>query len=85
MTLALSCGEEGLTSNELAQLEDGEVCFADNYDRLASGWTDEMLHQWCDTGKSPEHWHDRMIRDKCATCPECCAKIVRSTDEQEDN
>lgn len=85
MPLSLSCGEVIVDSNEIAQLDDGEVCFAENYDRLAKGWSDKMLHQWCDTGELPGTWYDRMVRDKCAACPDCCTRILETNDEQEDN
>ena len=44
---------ECCTPNDIAYLEDGQVCFAENYDRLSKGWTDEELHNWCETGIYP--------------------------------
>ena len=59
-------------SNLVAQLEDGEVCFADNYDMLSKGWSDSQLDEWCN---DPSKWHERMVADKCRECPECCISI----------
>jgi len=73
--LVLGCGEEKNNSNEVAQLDEGEACFAENYDLLGKGWTDLELHKWCETGIVEETWHDKMIRDKCAQCPTCCVRI----------
>ena len=78
MVLLMGCGpvddvidpiEE---SNLIAQLEDGEMCFADNYDMLSKGWTDRQLNEWC---LDPEKWHERMIADKCRECPGCCVSL----------
>ncbi len=44
------CPDCCITSNRLAALEDGSVCFEDNHEKLSHGWTSLDLMKWCKHG-----------------------------------
>jgi len=45
-----ACPECCTTANDLARLEDGDVCFEENADRMERGWTEGEIKAWCIKG-----------------------------------
>jgi hypothetical protein len=73
--LVLGCGDEKSNCNEVAQLDEVEVCIVENSHLLSNGWTGLQLNKWCETGVVKETWYDKLIRDRCTQCPTCCVRI----------
>ena len=57
--------------NGAAYAENGDACVEENQDLLSRGWSEQQLHELCDSGT---HWGSRYIIDNCRRCNwECCS------------